>query len=437
MNPESLIDRGVIRVLIIAGQDPVSDWMANVITAEKGLLFVGLVRDLAFALESIQKLEPDVLLIDVNSGILHQENLLAQVAAPISRQAVIMVAMMGEVEAVQRAMLHGAQGFLLKPFREEELVGSIRKTYDLLLQRRAEMPAVPQLMAGEQAQLRPQAKIISVYSPKGGVGCTTVAINLAVSLHTLSQKPVILVDGDLRFGDIDIALNITSGASISGLLPDLDGLEDPVLESALALHSSGIRVLTAPPLVDAAESIRPEQLSHLLHRLARLGDGYIVVDAWSVLDDCTLAILDASTRLVMITTPQVTALRDTHRCLDALKLLKYDVEKTLLVLNQCYHRSTIRIRDVEQALGYRIAQIIEHSPGEVTASLNRGIPLVLEYSDSPAAQNILELARTLSGKGAPTLEPAIRSEPEPIANQRKRRGFFPFGSLASANEVDS
>lgn len=437
MNPESLIDRGVIRVLIIAGQDPVSDWMANVISSEPGLLFVGLVRDPAFALESIQKLEPDVLLIDVNSGILRQENLLAQVAAPIARQAVIMVAMMGEVEAVQKAMLRGAQGFLLKPFREEELVGSIRKAYDLLLQRRAEMPSVSQLMAGEQARLQPQAKIISVYSPKGGVGCTTVAINLAVSLHTLSQKPVILVDGDLRFGDIDIALNITSGTSINRLLPDLDGLDDPVLENALALHSSGIRVLTAPPLVDAAESIRPEQLSHLLHRLARLGEGYIVVDAWSVLDDYTLAILDASTRLVMLTTPQVTALRDTHRCLDALKLLKYDVEKTLLVLNQCYHRSTIRIRDVEQALGYRIAQVIEHAPGEVTASLNRGVPLVLEYSDSPAAQNILELARTLSGKGAPTLEPMARTEPDPMTNHRKRRGFFPFGSLASANEVDS
>jgi len=92
---------------------------------------------------------------------------------------------------------------------------------------------------------------------------------------------------------------------------------------------------------------------------------------------------------------------------------------------------------VEQALGYRIAQIIEHAPGEVTASLNRGVPLVLEYSDSPAAQNILELARTLSSKGAPTLEPTTRAEPEPMANHRKRRGVFPFGSLASANEVDS
>jgi len=323
MKPESLTGRGEIRVLIIAGQDPVSDWMANVIAAEKGLLFVGLVRDLGFALESIQKLDPDVLLIDVNSGILHQENLLARMAAPISRQAVIMVAMMGEVEAVQKAMLHGAQGFLLKPFGEEELIGSIRKAYELLLQRRAEMPLAAHSLVGEQA--RPRAKIISVYSPKGGVGCTTVAINLAVSLHTLSLQPVILVDGDLRFGDIDIALNIPAGTSISSLLPELDGLDDPILESALPVHSSGIRVLTAPPLVDAAETIRPEQLSRLLNRLAGLGEGYIVVDAWSVLDDCTLAILDASTRVVMITTPQVTALRDTHRCLEALKLLKYDV----------------------------------------------------------------------------------------------------------------
>src|SRR5690606_19990315 len=129
----------------------------------------------------------------------------------------IVVAMADEVESVRQAMLHGAQGFLLKPFSEVELLSSIRQAYELMAQRRAQLGAVPMLPAGTGAKVQPRARIVAVYSPKGGVGCTTIAANLAVALRAVTRKPVILVDGDLRFGDIDSVLNIMSGPSIGAL----------------------------------------------------------------------------------------------------------------------------------------------------------------------------------------------------------------------------
>jgi pilus assembly protein CpaE len=394
-----------IRVLIIPGPDPVGDWMASTIGVEADMVLLGLVRDISQALESVKKLEPDVILLDISSGVLQEGDLINRLAAPLSGAAVIAVAMMGEVDAVRQAMLYGAQGFLLKPFGETELLTSVRQAYGLIAQRRAELSRVPKLAARPEAEEAERAEIVAVFSPKGGVGSTTIAINLAVALKMTTDQPVILMDGDLRFGDVDAALNITATSNIGTLLPTLDELDDFTLKRAMANHASGIQVLIAPPYLDMADSIEPEQISQLLKRLAGLGEGYVVVDAWSSLDDCALAILDACHRLVVVTTPQVTALRDTHRFLEVLKLLEYHPAKSILVVNNCYQRSELRIREVERILNKPIAQAIDYAPVPVSASLNRGVPLVQEFPESAVAQNILQLARLISNKNKAGEEP--------------------------------
>ena len=132
---------------------------------------------------------------------------------------------------------------------------------------------------------------------------------------------------------------------------------------------------------------------------AYVGEG-TMVDTWATVDDSTLAILDSCQHLVLVTTPQVMALRDTRRFLDAMRLLNYDLDRMLLVLNQCYHRVDVKMQDVERALGLPVAQIVEYAPGPVTSSLNRGVPLVTEYRSSLAAQNIVRLAGLLAQRSA-------------------------------------
>ncbi|MGD8475340.1 MAG: P-loop NTPase [Anaerolineae bacterium] len=412
---------GKIRVLVIPGMDPVGDWMADVIKLEQDMTGLGVVRDLSQALETVDKLAPEVILVDIGSGILQRTEILSRLAASSSGAAVIVVAMLGEVDMVRQAMLHGAQGFLLKPFSEAELLSSIRQAYELVLLRRAKMPK-PEVPTRAESIRR--SHIIAVFSPKGGVGCTTVAINLAVALKLLTDKPTILLDADLRFGDIDTALNISSATSVGTLVSQLDEMDNQLLDRSLIPHKSGVRVVVAPPHLDMADAIRPEHLKKLVERLAELDEGYVVIDAWSTLDDCTLSILDNCQQLIVITTPQVTAMRDVHRFLEVHELLGYSRAKIQLVLNHCYHRSQVDVKELERALGYAIVQEIEYTPNQVTASLNRGVPLVQEYENSAAAKSIMQLAERIIENGNAEGSEDAEDEQAETEDKPKRRGLF-------------
>ncbi len=418
-----------VRVFIVAGADSVGDWMASVVKSAPGMAFMGLVRDLAQSFDYVEKLAPDVILVDISSGILQMDNLINRLSPPGSGAAVIVVAMMDEVDAVRQAMLHGAQGFLLKPFSEAELLSSIRQAYELVVQRRSQLGTVPMLPPGPQAKVPPRAKIVAVYSPKGGVGCTTIAVNLAVALRTVTHKPVILVDADLRFGDVDSVLSILSGPSVGALVNKLEDADDLFLEQSLVTHKSGIRVLMAPPYLDMADAIQAGQIKQIITRLAALGDGYVIVDTWSTLDDVTLSIVDACDRLVVIATPQVTALRDTHRFLEALNLLHYDPNKIMLVLNHPYQPGNVKLGDVERALDRSIVQEVAHTPYQVSASLNRGVPLVEEFQDSPAARDIVKLARSLVGMDTAEKHAEVESKPAAAPERGKgKKKLFAWGA---------
>lgn len=426
-----------VKVLVVPGSDPVGDWIADVVNTHQDMTLAAVVRDLSQVLTTVEKAGPDVLLIDIGSGILQQSELLTHLAAPMSGAAVIVVAMLGEVDMVRQAMLYGAQGFLLKPFSEAELLSSIRQAYELVVQRRAELAGMPRGPVAALPEPAVRSEVVAVYSPKGGVGCTTIAVNLAVSLRGITGKPGILVDGDLRFGDIDTALNITSASSIGTLVSQLDELDPQMLDRSLVPHNSGIRVVVAPPHLEMADAISPELLRRFLRRLSELNEGYVVVDAWSAFDDLTLSVLDACQHLVVVATPHLTALRDVHRFLEVLNLLDYDQSKTLLVLNHCYHRSDVSLKDMERALGYPLVQAIEYSPSQVTASLNRGVPLVQEYRDSPAAQSIIHLAQLIIERGVQQESPGEEGEQVGAKREKpKRRGLF-FRSNPAASGVGS
>jgi FixJ family two-component response regulator len=127
------------KVLVVPGNDPVGDWIADVVNQQQDMVLAATVRDLSQVVETFEKVSPDVALVDIGSGILQRSELLTNLAAARAGAAVIVVAMMGEVDMVRQAMLYGAQGFLLKPFSEAELLSSIRQAYDLILQRRSEL----------------------------------------------------------------------------------------------------------------------------------------------------------------------------------------------------------------------------------------------------------------------------------------------------------
>ncbi|MBN1135265.1 MAG: hypothetical protein JXM73_01680, partial [Anaerolineae bacterium] len=219
--------------------------------------------------------------------------------------------------------------------------------------------------------------------------------------------------------------NILSGPSIGALANKLEEADDLFLEKSLVTHKSGVKVLMAPPYLDMADAIRAEQMRQIITRLAAMGDGYVIVDMWSALDEVTLAIVDVCDRLMVIATPQVTALRDAHRFIEALDLLHYDPNKIMLILNHPHQPSNVKRGEVERALGRSIVQEVAHTPYQVSASLNRGVPLVEEFQDSPAARDIVKLARSLVGMdGAEKqAEAEAKRAAAPEGNKGKKKLF--------------
>ncbi|HSJ56469.1 MAG TPA: P-loop NTPase, partial [Anaerolineae bacterium] len=382
----------------------------------------------------VEKLKPNVVLVDIASGILEHADLLNRLAAPSAACAVIVVAMGHEVDLVRQAMLSGAQGFLLKPFGETDLLSSVRQAYELSMQRRAQVEQTQASQTSGAKQRGERAPIVGVFSPKGGVGCTTLAVNLAVALVEATGQESILVDADLRFGDVDTALNVSSTTTLGTVITQLDDLDDDLLLQCLVRHKSGVRVLPAPDHLDAADWIEHEDMRKLLHRLAELGRGWVVVDTWSALNDCTLSILDACDHLLVVTTPQVTALRDVYRFLEVLGLLKYDMQKVWLVLNHCYLPGEVRMKDLERTLGRPITQTIGYAPGPVVNSLNRGVPLVEAYPDSQATDNIVSLARQLTDAYKEAESGVAVHSREGAGAKTRKRGLF-SGRLTLGSEV--
>ena len=177
-----------------------------------------------------------------------------QMAATVPSAAVVMMSVQGEADYLRRSMLAGAREFLVKPFSSDELTASIRQVHSRERDKASRMAAVPVATTGSGGGAPTSdgggdpGRIIAVFSPKGGVGRTTVAVNLAVAAATDLGKKVVLVDASFQFGDVGVLLNLNpKSKSIADLLPQLEANELDSLDMFVIDHTSGVRVLLAPP----------------------------------------------------------------------------------------------------------------------------------------------------------------------------------------------
>jgi pilus assembly protein CpaE len=194
---------------------------------------------------------------------------------------------------MRRAMLAGARDFLTKPPMADELVSAIRRAGEMARQERAKSSSVavaqiPGIQGGGSAIAGglsfSQGKVITVYSPKGGTGVTTLAVNLGITLHNEDTK-VVVVDGNLQYGDVAIFLNEQGKNTILDLAPRADELEPDIVDGVLIKHqATGIRVLAAPAKPEYAEQVSGEQFGKVIDYLRRLF-AYVVIDSTSMLND--------------------------------------------------------------------------------------------------------------------------------------------------------
>ena len=390
-----------IRVLIVDDIPETRDHLTKLLGFEADIEVVGAAASGAEAIDLAGKLKPDVILMDINmpdmDGIMATEQLAAR--APTS--AVVMMSVQGEADYLRRSMLAGAREFLVKPFSSDELTASIRQVHAREREKLSRMSVAPSGgggAGGEAMSDREPGAIVAVFSPKGGVGRTTVAVNLAVAAANELGKKVVLMDASFQFGDVGVLLNLNPrNKSIADLVPELETGEPESLDTFVINHSAGIRVLLAPPTPEMAELITTAGVKKVLDKL-RAEHDLVVVDCTSWFNDTTLAILDMADVILTMLSLEITSIKNMRLFLEVADQLGYEKPKVKLVLNRADSTLGIRVADVEHSIGRKVDHTIVSDGRSVVYALNRGVPFFLSNREAQVSQDILRLAQAVSGE---------------------------------------
>jgi pilus assembly protein CpaE len=389
-----------IRVLIVDDIPETRDHLAKLLGFEGDIEVVGSAASGAEALDQAGRLQPDVVLMDINMPDMDGITATERLSSEVPTASVVMMSVQGEADYLRRSMLAGAREFLVKPFSSDELTASIRQVY---LREREKASRIV-IAAGPAASPRVSrdaepGSIVALFSPKGGVGRTTVAVNMAIAAATELGKKVVLVDGSFQFGDVGVLMNLNpKNKSIADLVPELEaGGEPESLDTFVINHSAGVGVLLAPPSPEMAELITPGGIKRVLERLRETND-LVIVDCSSYFNDTTLAILDVADVILTMLTLEITSIKNMRQFLEVADQLGYEPGKLRLVLNRADSTLGIRVSDVEHSIGRKVDHSIVSDGRSVVYALNRGVPFFLSNREAQVSQDILRLAQSVAGE---------------------------------------
>jgi pilus assembly protein CpaE len=387
----------LIKVLIVDDIAETRENIRKLLQFEADFEIVGAARNGQEGIELAKELKPDVILMDINmpdiDGITATETIRDEV--PFSQ--IVILTVQADPNYMRRAMLAGARDFLTKPPSVDEMLSAIRRAGELAHEERSKSktvyPAKPGNGSLPVGTLK-AGKIISVFSPKGGVGTTTLAVNLAIALQR-EETPVVLVDGNMEFGDVMVFLNQQAKNTIVDLAPRADELDRDVVEEVTMLHQeSGIKVLAAPTRPEFAESVTGDQFAKVLNFLRNFFS-YVVVDCSSSLTDVTLSAIDTSDLIILMTTQEIPAIKDSRLFLDLLQPLKINRDRLLFVMNKYDKRIGIKPEKVSENFKQELKIVIPFEEKVVLPSINRGVPFMLGDKSKPITRSFVSLTETI------------------------------------------
>jgi pilus assembly protein CpaE len=380
-----------LRVVVITTPDQIDqDWIGK-LAAEPQIGFLERVAVLNTGMELVQQTRPDLVVVD--RPLNEAEPFIRQIFTSLPATICIAVAPQPDLPIVRRLMLAGARDVLARPVRPADLIASLRGVMAVEHDRRTRQPTG----AAADGALRGRGKCVVVISPKGGAGTTMVASNLAVVLRQISSGRVALADFGLQFGHVGTHLNLFSRRTLQDLIEKADEIDDAMLAAVMQQHGSGIHALLAPNTPDVAGEITAEQIGLVLDALLSRYS-YVVADTWCVLDEVTMTLLARADEVLVVTTPEIPALKNVKYFLDYLRQHELTNARIGIVLNRFPSVDGVSLEDVQQHLKQPVGANIPSAGQLVTYSVNRGVPVVLSHPQSWVSQSLRKLAAYVAGE---------------------------------------
>ena len=376
---ESMPPSDQTRLLIVEDVPQVAQYIRGLLEAQARVKLLEVLTEGARAVEAIGEMRPDVVIVDaLLQGRIKGPKLVEAIhEAKLDIPVIVLTVPQNPIEPDP---LNGIDGVLSMPFSGFDLmtrIAQVRKDF-------------------EARQATGTNKLLSVFAPKGGVGKTTIAFNLAVALAQLGQKTV-LIDGSIQFGDLRALLKVPVDAPSILDLPT-DRIAESDLGDVLWRDPSGIDILLAPPRIEMAEMLTARDVEKILSLLKRVYD-CIVIDMSSQLNDINLAFLDASDSIIEIVTYDSTTIHSTMAIADTFRAIGYAASKVRYLINRSDSAGGIDPADLERALGRKPEHSVVSDGRLVVQSNNEGVPFVLASPTAPISQDINRTATELLNAG--------------------------------------
>lgn len=402
----AIIDPGMIRHQLMSAFQSQIDFQ-----------LVTVIENLENAVREIRALQPEIIIVDHIVADQLSLDVIDDLCIQFPNKSVIALLPENDPELAQQVMFAGARAFLVQPFTQVDLLNTLRRVY--ALEERRRMAQTPVATIDDPGSSDP-LQVITVFSPRGGVGCSTVAINLAVALHEQIDGRTLLMEGKLHFGHLGLMLNIRPRNSIAELIPHASSLDAALIEDVVVEHATGIEVLISPPSLEMSQGIKPDDMLNVLRGVRPLYD-FVVIDAGSFLNENTVTLMDMSDRVLLIANPDLASLHDVSRFIQVSRTLGYPPGKVLVILNRAGMLGGVKTKDIESALHQPPFVEIPEDGTKAIRSLNRGVPMYFKYPRNPVSRSIRHLAKTLADIGVEEQSKTKRgSSPSVLPKLRER-----------------
>jgi pilus assembly protein CpaE len=382
--------RDVQRIAIVDPSDATREELRNVLLGMESVWLEAECSRYEFFFDVIQQSQPDVVMVSLDSDQGKALALIQQLTAQAADLPILAISARGDGQAILQALRSGAREFLTAPVVLEELLKALQR-----LQRTTHNGNGAR--NGETAAPRVESQVVAVLGSRGGVGCTTLSVNLGATLALEAGHSVALVDLDLALGDADIALDLMADYTLADVALNVDRLDMQFLRRSLSKHSSGLSLLPHPVQMEDTALIREDHLQRVIG-LLRASYTHLILDLSKSFSPNDMTALRMADVILLVAQLELSSLRNVVRMLLSLSNDDTLASKVQVVLNRVGNDTDISLKKAEETIGKPIYWQLPNDPRPVLEARNQGVPLVQSAPRSKIQQSITGLSHALSGK---------------------------------------